>query len=331
MSFKGVSILRPWSEYVCLLWVGPPRSGKSYSAVVFIWFWLLSGNPVLSNIYMKKQPKRLLGRVGAYEFFHEFEEFESTFKRCRAAHAGHLLVVLDEVGNSFDSRDFKSFPKFMRYILSQHSKEGCSIITIAQHEDQIDKKFKLVSPYTVHHINGARQGLGALVLGLFFQNFHFQWVQSTNDSSPKPKKTEKRFFFPKEPFRSAYDTYQKIEGFRDVGGGSQAQVRKFSWGRKLLWVIGIWAFIRFGPMSKVPEISFARKASVPMVNGLVMGESFNELAIGRRCWDLETSTGICSVAVPDEITTDIIDVVGTYVALPRPITIEELLHGAGYR
>ena len=54
----------------------------------------------------------------------------------------NCLILLDEMMNEADSRDFKKFDAYKKYFFSNHRHYGCDIIYFTQAWDDVDKKIR---------------------------------------------------------------------------------------------------------------------------------------------------------------------------------------------
>lgn len=306
--------LAPKEDYICALWVGRTRSGKTYAAVFLIWWWLLQGRSVVTNIKLKKFPKRILRkeRVGNYHLFENFDTFVPDFKEIRQQEAGHILIVMDEAGQKFNSRNFKAFPQEMRTLLFQHGKYNASLIYIGQTVGMIDKTFRDAAHYVVTHKNLCRDGIAAIFLRLIFVNFHIQFFEEMEEGEVKPRtRAGTRWYHIKEPWKTAYDTYQVLDDVEHIEF-EREPFKKPSKIRFVIIGIAVLCFLKFGPFSKPisakteekkTETIKAKPAIKPII---IQGKCIGLEQQGKK-WivDLETTSGeILQMEVNDSKTTD---------------------------
>lgn len=150
---------------------GTPGSGKSLHAAADIYEWLRSGKNVIANFAVRddlvkpKGKKKPLGHFIYYKNVDLMNE-ESDPVSCLTGFAlnfhskdkdgrmmeGQTLLVIDEAGIVFNSRDWHSKyrPAWLEFF-AQHRKYGYEIIMVAQSERQIDRQIRANFEYEYTH------------------------------------------------------------------------------------------------------------------------------------------------------------------------------------
>ncbi len=114
----------------------------------------------------------------------------------------NCLILLDEMMNEADSRDFKKFDAYKKYFFSNHRHYGVDIIYFTQAWDDVDKKIRnnthelyyirKVGPWSAvlpikqiltvddmsHQIVTGYQLRGLIHSELFFRPFYYKWFDS---------------------------------------------------------------------------------------------------------------------------------------------------------
>jgi zona occludens toxin (predicted ATPase) len=133
---------------------GQPGSGKSYFVSGKQVEWLLSGNPVITNLTIRSLPKFRVGSTGEYIKVTE-DDFEvgedgrlkliDILIKCKSDHPkSHPLLVIDECHDIFNARNWKGNDKggFFSWI-AQHRHMGVSVLLVTQDYSLLDKALRV--------------------------------------------------------------------------------------------------------------------------------------------------------------------------------------------
>lgn len=159
------------------LYSGTPGSGKSYHATKDIYemlVWLKKPHAVIANFDLPglpesaKQnfhyvPNEQLSCDFLVRFADEWwSEPEHHFKE------DSILLVVDEAQLWLNSRTWQDSQRMdLLEFASQHRHHGYKIILVAQSDKMIDRQFRALIEYEVHHRKVANFGIGGKILGLF--------------------------------------------------------------------------------------------------------------------------------------------------------------------
>lgn len=153
-----------------LCYTGIPGSGKTYHAVMDI---VHNRSAVVTNVHVNGisntavlplheiTPEMLMRFSGWWfdDLGHEYKE-------------NSLLVVLDECQLLFNSRNWNDSARLgWIAFMSQHRKYGFKIVLIAQDIKMIDKQFRSLVEFEVHHTAASSIWLPMRVAAMF--GFHF--------------------------------------------------------------------------------------------------------------------------------------------------------------
>lgn len=126
-------------------------------------------------------------------------------------------VILDEVANKFDARNFASLPDSVKIWLRHHEKQGVDVYANTQHLEAVDIAFRrmLSALYTISKVFGSpRPGPGketiGHVWGLCVYMRHNPKQYSFDDDKGSPMWLIPRFLFIRRRYVDAYDTLFEI-------------------------------------------------------------------------------------------------------------------------
>lgn len=155
------------------LYSGTPGSGKSYHALCDIVDKLRrrTRNGVIANFpVVTENIRRLRGR---FDYWDNSEvSVDRLVQYAVENHVvgmeGQTLLVLDECGGLFNSRDWQSGQERMRWVhfFSQHRKLGYNIILIAQFDRMLDRQIRCCVEYEYSHLK-INNAFGLLPLTAF--------------------------------------------------------------------------------------------------------------------------------------------------------------------
>ena len=142
------------------LYTGTPGSGKSYHASLDIYNKLKRKSK--NNLKMNRVIANYFIDIESSDFYHvdnsdlkvDFLE-KFAHENHKSGVEGHTLVVIDEAGSLFNSRNWNSQSKErMRWLtfFSQHRKYGYNFILISQADYFIDKQIRGLIEYEVAHM-----------------------------------------------------------------------------------------------------------------------------------------------------------------------------------
>ena len=154
------------------LWTGTPGSGKSYDACRLIRRYLKRGDGVIANFGVNRYeswkgrfaylanneltPDNIIAACNQYWSVKPFEE-------------NGLLLVVDEAQLLWNSRLWAKDPHRMEFLqlMSQSRKYGLRVILVCQADIMIDRQFRSLVEYEVHHRKVASIGSAGKLLDLF--------------------------------------------------------------------------------------------------------------------------------------------------------------------
>ena len=155
------------------LYSGTPGSGKSYHALCDIVDKLRrrTRNGVIANFpVVTENIRRVRGR---FDYWDNSEvSVDRLVQYAVENHVvgveGQTLLVLDECGGLFNSRDWQSGQERMRWVhfFSQHRKLGYNIILIAQFDRMLDRQIRCCVEYKYSHLK-INNAFGLLPLTAF--------------------------------------------------------------------------------------------------------------------------------------------------------------------
>jgi len=164
----GSLVLRPDQESAVWLWVGPPRSGKTYHAVLCILGWVRRGGRVVTNIPFTSPVQGVTvvsdEKLSPSQLCQTVEEV-----RCACRGTG-VLVVVDEASIHWDSREWTKVSAEVRGWLATVGHRGVSVVVIGQSVSMVDATMRRLARFLVEH----KDGTGG-ILGLFTSDVR-QWV-----------------------------------------------------------------------------------------------------------------------------------------------------------
>jgi hypothetical protein len=149
-----MSVFGHFNEASLVIAEGLPGSGKSYESNSAQVEWLLSGNPVVTNLRIRSIPKFRVTPPGEYLFLEDADFDLDKEGRTRLISklfdikqrfpSSHPLLVIDECHDIFNARNWKDNDKggFFSWI-AQHRHMGISVLLITQHHGMLDKALRV--------------------------------------------------------------------------------------------------------------------------------------------------------------------------------------------
>lgn len=138
------------------LYLGSVGSGKSYHALKEgIEKTKQRGGFVVANFPIKPKNKKEEERWIYLEDFSPKDLIRLSIERGSFGNEGRALVIVDEAGIKFNSRDWQVNPNERKEwikFLSQSRKFGYDIILVAQDERMVDRQIRKLAEYNVKHI-----------------------------------------------------------------------------------------------------------------------------------------------------------------------------------
>lgn len=138
------------------LYLGSVGSGKSYHALKEgIEKTKQRGGFVVANFPIKARNEKEKERWIYLEDFSPKDLIRLSIERGSFGHEGRALVIVDEAGIKFNSRDWQVNPNERKEwikFLSQSRKFGYDIILVAQDERMVDRQIRKLAEYNVKHI-----------------------------------------------------------------------------------------------------------------------------------------------------------------------------------
>lgn len=138
------------------LYLGSVGSGKSYHALKEgIEKTKQRGGFVVANFPIKARNEKENERWIYLEDFSPKDLIRLSFERGSFGHEGRALVIVDEAGIKFNSRDWQVNPNERKEwikFLSQSRKFGYDIILVAQDERMVDRQIRKLAEFNVKHI-----------------------------------------------------------------------------------------------------------------------------------------------------------------------------------
>lgn len=71
--------------------------------------------------------------------------YKLDFEALGVYHFSDALILIDEIMLLADTRDFKSFPKQLKYFFSHHRHFNCDVVWCSQYYDDCDKKIRVLT------------------------------------------------------------------------------------------------------------------------------------------------------------------------------------------
>lgn len=138
------------------LYLGSVGSGKSYHALKEgIEKTKQRGGFVVANFPIKARNEKEKERWIYLEDFSPKDLIKLSIERGSFGKEGRALVIVDEAGIKFNSRDWQVNPNERKEwikFLSQSRKFGYDIILVAQDERMVDRQIRKLAEYNVKHI-----------------------------------------------------------------------------------------------------------------------------------------------------------------------------------
>lgn len=138
------------------LYLGSVGSGKSYHALKEgIEKTKQRGGFVVANFPIKARNEKEEERWIYLEDFSPKDLIRLSIERGSFGKEGRALVIVDEAGIKFNSRDWQVNPNERKEwikFLSQSRKFGYDIILVAQDERMVDRQIRKLAEYNVKHI-----------------------------------------------------------------------------------------------------------------------------------------------------------------------------------
>lgn len=133
------------------LYSGVPSAGKSYHAIQLALRVLSWGRPVIANFPLKFSEKEI--KKGYDKLFHFWTnenitietlvKFALDHKFIENRKESQALVIIDEAGGRFNSREFKNSDRRSWIdFFSQHAKIGYDFLLVAQNDRMIDRQIR---------------------------------------------------------------------------------------------------------------------------------------------------------------------------------------------
>ncbi|MGG1310893.1 zonular occludens toxin domain-containing protein [Bacillus smithii] len=138
------------------LYLGPVGSGKSYHALKRGIDHVKNRNSfVVANFPIRPKNKKEEDRWIYMEDFEPKDLIRLSFERKSFGHEGRALLIIDEAGIWFNSRDWQIDPQKRKEwikFFSQTRKFGYDVILIVQDERMLDRQIRKLAEYHVKHI-----------------------------------------------------------------------------------------------------------------------------------------------------------------------------------
>lgn len=138
------------------LYLGAVGSGKSYDALTKgLEKCTFRGSFVIANFPIKAKTKKEKERWVFREDFTPEDLIKLSFERKTYGKEGKALLIIDEAGIWFNSRDWQVNPQLRKEwikFFSQSRKFGYDIILIVQDERMLDRQIRKLAEYHVKHI-----------------------------------------------------------------------------------------------------------------------------------------------------------------------------------
>lgn len=170
--------------------VGKPGTGKTYNLVRFAEKFLRQGINVYSNIIIDETKFQLGKKPGTLYYWYDMKEFADVYNG---------VVLWDEIGAYFDSRNYEKFPEEIRRKFQQYRKERLDIYYSVQAYGRTDLIIRQITNIVIecNHI------------------WKFFWTKSFDDPEAYLKDEQQgAMVFPhwfNQRIASAYDTYQSVK------------------------------------------------------------------------------------------------------------------------
>lgn len=192
------------------LYTGSVGSGKSFHGVEIGWEWLNKKKNVIANFpLIFKNNKRDNRRKERWTFNDEITVewlMAQSIEKGWYGKESQCLVIIDEAGIIFNSRDWQSKgSERMKWIkfLSQSRKFGYDFIFICQSDRMIDKQIRGLVEYEVKHLKANNSFFFAFLSIFKFTLFLYvyRWYQTR-------LKSNLRFSYYKPGLAKRYDTFR---------------------------------------------------------------------------------------------------------------------------
>lgn len=139
------------------IYVGAPGSGKSYHALrrALAKVNCRTRNVVVANFDVVRRTRREKENWVYWEEFEPEDLIRLSFERRFYGNEGYALLVIDEAGVWFNSRDWNVNPgrrKEWIKFFSQSRKFGYDVVLIAQDVRMLDRQIRNCAEYVVKHV-----------------------------------------------------------------------------------------------------------------------------------------------------------------------------------
>lgn len=197
------------------LYTGTPGSGKSFCSIELITDYLCQKKDVIANFALNFSPKQK--KKGWEERFHYWPNETITINNL-VEHAiqnnyigkrleGQCLVVIDEAGGRFNSRDFQQHDR-MEWLdfFSQHAKLGFDFLLVAQMDRMIDRQIRgLIETEYIHRKINNFGVFKFLPLKVFVQVEYWYVLR---------QRVKAEYYFFRKKTANMYDRYKMFSGFK---------------------------------------------------------------------------------------------------------------------
>ncbi len=184
-----------FNEYGLHMFCGLQGAGKTISVVHLL-------------LYLQKKYPNLKVRTNMHYKYQDdtLNNWQQLIKNDNGVYG--QVEVLDEIQTWFSSNDSKNFPPSMLTEISQQRKQRKMLIGTAQVFSRIAKPIR----EQVTYVYLPRTFLGCLTIVSVARPYDYDYELN------KFKRIEKRYFFVHDyRIRNAFDTYEKIERYKEVG------------------------------------------------------------------------------------------------------------------
>lgn len=172
--------------------VGKPGSGKTLQIVRLAKQFLNKGRDVYTNVPMNEDKMKLKKKHGKFYYFRSIKEFTYIFDG---------IVLLDELGGYFDSRDYMKFPPEVRVKLQQYRKDGVDVYYSVQSYSRAEKIIRELTNFVIECHN---------IFGIFWVTEYYPEDYEQVTPGLKEKSRGSFMYFGTKNLYACYDTKWSI-------------------------------------------------------------------------------------------------------------------------
>ncbi len=205
------------------LYSGTPGSGKSLHIAEKIYNRIKHGHATICNFPVKVNYKKFKAKrfYNAFTYVDNSEltvaflvNYSKQYFKGRTPKEGQILLVIDEAGILFNSRDYshKDRSDWCKFF-SQHRKLGYDVVLIAQFDRMLDRQVRAQIEYEIIHRKVSNFGIPGIIMSVLFVGKLFVAVKLWYPMGRE--KVGSEFFSAHKKYYNIYDTFATFESSED--------------------------------------------------------------------------------------------------------------------